>query len=438
MKLKTAAKKQRQRRPPEKRRGNSARGIGDYASPAYQPEKGAPSSNITAIRESPAPDAKERDPDIMPAEPARLIVASPFDLPFFILVLVLLSFGLVMLFSASYAVSLETTGSSTSYISTQLTSAIIGLVLMIIVSLFNYRLWRKYALTLLIIAVILLIAVLFFGVVRNDAKRWLVIMDQSFQPSELAKLAVIVWFSAYISRNTAKMKTFRYGIMPFGIVMGIIGFLLYLEPHISGLIIIFAAGFIVMFLGGLSLKFFTLAGSLGVSAVAFIIFFTDYAKSRINIWQNPYLDPQGKGFQPIQSLIAIGSGGWLGLGLGNSRQKHLYMPESQNDFIFSIVVEEIGYIGALLVLILFAALIIRGFWIALHARDKFGSLIAAGITSVVALQTFLNIAVVSQLIPVTGVSLPFFSHGGSSLVILLIEMGIILAVSRQIPASDQG
>ena len=371
-------------------------------------------------------------------EPARLIVSTPFDLPFFILVLVLLGFGLVMLFSASYATAYAYEGNTTEYISSQIMSAIIGMVLLIIVSFFNYRLWRKYAYVLLGFAILLLILVLIpgIGVLRNDARRWFFIFGMSFQPSELAKLAVIVWFSAYISKHKDELKSFKRGIVPFVVVLGIICFLLYKEPHMSGLVIIAATGIVLMFVGGVNLKYLIGAGLVGGAGIAAILFFTDYARARIDLWINPWLDPRDKGYQIIQSLIAIGSGGWMGLGLGNSRQKHLYIPEPQNDFIFSIVVEEIGFIGAAFILVLFAALIIRGYWIALHARDKFGSLLAAGITSIVALQTFLNIAVVTKLIPVTGVSLPFFSHGGSSLIILMIEMGIVLAVSRQIPSSE--
>ena len=199
-----------------------------------------------------------------------------------------------------------------------------------------------------------------------------------------------------------------------------------------------AVGASILFAAGIKFYWFLLGGGTVGAALIFIITQTDYMASRVALWLNPWMDAQGKGYQTIQSLYAIGSGGLLGLGLGKSRQKFLYLPEPENDFIFSIVAEELGYIGAAIVLILFALLIIRGYWLALHARDRFGALLIVGITTLLAVQVFLNIAVVTNLIPVTGISLPFFSYGGTALVIQLAEMGIILSVSRQIPAPKAG
>ena len=222
-----------------------------------------------------------------------------------------------------------------------------------------------------------------------------------------------------------------------GVLLAILG-LLALQPHMSGMILILAIGASILFAAGIHLGWFVAGGSFAVAALTFIIFNTDYMASRIHIWQDPWSDPLGKGFQTIQSLYAIGSGGLLGLGLGNSRQKFLYIPEPENDFIFSIACEELGFVGAVLILCLFALLILRGYWLAIHARDRFGALLIVGITTQVAVQTFLNIGVVTNLFPVTGISMPFFSYGGTALMIQLLEMGVILSVSRQIPAPKAG
>ena len=213
---------------------------------------------------------------------------------------------------------------------------------------------------------------------------------------------------------------------------------MFLEPHLSGAVLIVGVGAALMWMGGTHWGWFASAiGAAGVAGVA-AISFLDYARKRVETYINPFLDPQGDGYQIIQSLYAIGSGGALGLGFGNSRQKYLYLPEAHNDFIFAIVCEELGFIGAVIILALFALLIIRGYWIALHARDKFGSLLAGGITTMVALQTVLNIGVVTGVLPVTGAALPFFSYGGTALLILLAEMGVVLSVSRYIPAKKAG
>lgn len=202
----------------------------------------------------------------------------------------------------------------------------------------------------------------------------------------------------------------------------------------SGTILIMVGAGAVLFVSGINLGWFVGVGSAVVALLTFVIFNTSYMTSRIQLWLDPWIDPRGKGYQTIQSLYAIGSGGLLGLGLGKSRQKFLYIPEPENDFVFSIVVEELGFIGAAIVLILFAALVLRGYWLALHARDKFGTLTIVGIITLLAVQVFLNIGVVTNLIPNTGISLPFFSYGGTALVIHMAEMGVILSVSRQIPA----
>ena len=227
-------------------------------------------------------------------------------------------------------------------------------------------------------------------------------------------------------------------LIPYALILLVIAFLMIKEPHMSGTILILVAGAAILFAAGVKLYWFIGGGSLVAAALWYIITKTEYMTARINIWLDPWIDPEGAGFQAIQAKLAIGSGGLLGLGLGNSRQKYLYLPEPENDFVFAIVCEELGFIGAAIILILFALLIIRGYWIAIHARDRFGSLLAVGITTLFAFQVFFNIGVVTGLLPVTGISLPFFSYGGTALIIQLAEMGIVLSVSRQIPAPKAG
>ncbi len=227
-------------------------------------------------------------------------------------------------------------------------------------------------------------------------------------------------------------------LFPFAGILLLISVLLYFEPHMSGTILILAVGASLLFAGGIKLYWVALGGAAAAAGLWWFITKTSYMASRIALWKDPWSDPLGKGFQTIQSLYAVGSGGLLGLGLGKSRQKYLYLPEEHNDFIFAIVLEELGFVGGCIVLMLFAMLILRGYWLAIHARDRFGSLLCVGITTLLAVQLFLNVGVVTNLFPVTGISLPFFSYGGTALLIQLVEMGIVLSVSRQIPAPKAG
>ncbi|MBQ7095570.1 MAG: putative lipid II flippase FtsW [Clostridia bacterium] len=354
------------------------------------------------------------------------------DLVFLILVLSLLAFGLVMVASASYVSALHKTGDSYTYIKRQLLFAVIGVALMLTVPHFNYQRLRKFSIALLIAAVIMLVLVLIpgIGIVANGARRWLGFGGFTFQPSEIGKLAIIVVFASYMSANYRRMKEFKVGILIPAAVLATVCFLVAIETHVSGAILIFLVGVVLMFVGGANLKWFFTIGGVGAAALAGFAILTPYAKTRIDTWLNPFENVLGSGYQTVQSLYAIGSGGLLGLGLGQSRQKYLYIPEPQNDYIFSIICEELGFIGAMMVIVLFVLLIWRGFVIAYHAKDKFGSLLVVGIVSRVAIQAILNIAVVTNSVPPTGISLPFFSYGGTALVLLLFEMGIVLAVSR--------
>ncbi|MBU3820285.1 MAG: putative lipid II flippase FtsW [Candidatus Faecalibacterium intestinavium] len=363
----------------------------------------------------------------LPARPAA-------DLPFLVLVLTLVGFGLVMLFSASYAVALYRRGDAYTYIRPQLLYAALGLGAMWAASRVDYHIYHKLAWPLLGLSVVLLAVVLFMPE-YNGCKRWLVIPGVgTLQPSEIAKFAVVLTFSHIISLNHNRMKDFSVGVLPFGLVLGLVAALMLLEPHLSGTLLILGIGAVLMFVGGTGMKWFVMAGAGGAAAIgAAVVILPDlvpYAADRLNSWLDPFADPLGDGHQTIQSLYAIGSGGATGLGLGNSRQKHLFVPEPQNDFIFSIICEELGFIGACGVILLFVLLLLRGITLAVNAPDRFGALLVVGFVVQVALQAVLNIAVVTNTIPNTGISLPFFSSGGTSLMMLLGEMGIVLSVSR--------
>lgn len=355
------------------------------------------------------------------------------DLPFFVLTLIILTIGVIMVLSASFARDYYTSGNPTMHFLRQLLFAISGVAMMLLVSRFKVTTFRKWAAPALLLSIILLAVVPVIGTKINGAKRWIDLGFTTFQPSEIAKLAEVLTFAAMICVFGKRMKTFKYGVAPFAAVIAVIVGLLFLEPHLSASVIIIAIGAIMMFAGGTRLVWFIAGG--GIVALAGILTVTKfaYASDRITAWLDPSSDPLDSGFQILQSLYAVGSGGLLGLGLGQGRQKYLYLPEEHNDYIFAVVCEELGYIGAILILLLFALLIIRGFWLAMHAKDKFGSLVITGITSLLAIQVFLNIAVVINLIPSTGISLPFFSYGGTALWIQLVEMGIILSISRDVP-----
>ena len=365
----------------------------------------------------------------------RLGTQRPMDLPFLVLVLALVAFGLVMLFSASYAVALYRRGDAYAYIRPQLLYAALGLAAMWLASRVDYHIYHKLAWPVLGVSLVLLTVVLFMPE-YNGCKRWLVIPGVgTLQPSEIAKFAVVLAFAHIISLNASRMGSFAVGVLPFGLVLGAVAVLMLLEPHLSGTLLILGIGAVLMFVGGTALRWFILAGAGAVgavgAAVAVMPGLVPYAASRLASWLDPFADPLGDGHQTIQSLYAIGSGGATGLGLGNSRQKHLFVPEPQNDFIFSIVCEELGFVGALAVVGLFVLLLLRGITLAVRAPDRFGGLLVVGFVVQVAMQAALNIAVVTNTIPNTGISLPFFSSGGTSLMMLLGEMGIVLSVSRQ-------
>lgn len=354
------------------------------------------------------------------------------DLPFLIYVFCFLAIGLVMICSASYVSAYYNHGDSFYYVKKQLLWTAIGLVLMFGVSRIDYRFLRKMIIVILPVALVLVIIVLIpgIGIERDDARRWLGVGSLTFQPSEIAKLAIIIFMANYITVNYKKMKRFKDGFFPAFMVLIIFTGLVAVETHISGAILILSIGIIMLFVGGSSLKLMGGMGLVGVGGIASLIMFTDYAKRRLTSWLNPFDYAREGGYQIIQALYAIGSGGLLGLGLGQSRQKHMYIPEPQNDYIFAIICEELGFVGAVALILLYILLIWRGFKIAFSMKERFGMLLVVGITSRVAIQALLNIAVVTNVLPSTGIGLPFISYGGTALLVLMVEMGLVLSVSR--------
>ena len=361
------------------------------------------------------------------------------DVVFLLLVLLLLAVGLVMLWSASFAQSQYDTGytSSFKYLKKQAACALIGLAAMYFLSRVPVSLWEWAAWPLYGVSILLLLAVLAVGESVNGAKRWINIAGLQFQPSEIAKFTLILLFARLTRHFGPEARQFRYGVLGFGCALLGILVPLALEKHLSAIMLMGLVAVLMMFVAGTHPKWLLAGAAAAVVFVAVYVTFLGYAGDRITAWLHPEADPGDTGYQILQSLYAIGSGGLLGRGLGKSVQKYLFLPEPENDFIFSIAVEELGFVGGILILGLFMMFILRGYWIALHARDRFGSLVAVGITTLFAVQVFLNIGVVTKLIPNTGISLPFFSYGGTALVIQLAEVGILLAISRQIPAPKQ-
>lgn len=375
-----------------------------------------------------------------------IFVTGGFDVPFFALTMALLAVGLVMLFSASYPTSYFKYGNSYHYFIRQLIFAFMGVVIMLIVSKINYKWFKAVVPILLGVTTFLLILVLFYHTkVETDGgeafKRYMKIPGTpfTFQPSDIAKFTLIVTLASFMTTYARKLNTFKYGIFYPALFTGSFCILIYLENHVSGTILVFLIGLIMMYAGGSAQGknkiLFIIGVCLVVAAIFVVLMFPDilpdYVNRKLEAWRNKDLDPRGVRWQNNNSLYAIGSGSFLGVGLGNSKQKYLYVSEPQNDFIFSIVCEELGFIGAILIIVLFGALIVRGFIIALRTTDRFASLTVIGIVAQVGVQVAFNILVVTDTIPNTGIALPFFSYGGTALLMLLFEMGVVLGISRK-------
>ena len=355
------------------------------------------------------------------------------DFLFLLLVLLLLIIGLTMLYSASYAQSEYDTHYeiSTKYLQKQGVCAAIGLVAMYFFSRIPAEIWRRWAWVLYAVSIILLLSVLVIGQEVNGARRWINIAGIQFQPSEIAKFTMIVLFARLTVSFGPETKKFRYGVLGFsGALLGIL-IPLALEKHLSAFMLMGMVAVVMMFVAGTGKQWLLAGAGAAVLFVLIYITFMGYAGDRVTAWLHPENDPGDTGYQILQSLYAIGSGGLFGLGYGKSKQKYLYLPFQYNDYIFAVVCEELGLVGALLIIAVFAVTILRGYWIALHASDRFSTVLACGLVTLIAVQTILNLGVVTNLLPSTGIALPFFSYGGTALAVNLGEMGIVLSISRQ-------
>jgi len=352
------------------------------------------------------------------------------DFQYLIIVMALLAFGLIMVFSASSESARHNFSNAYYFIQRQLIWAVISIAAMAFLANFDYHNFGRLAFVILGASLILLAAVLFVGDLQKGGKRWINLGFASIQPSEVAKIAIIIFFSWSLSKNPGIFNRFWRGLVPYLAVLALFSALLMLEPHFSGMVVLVCIGVTILFVAGAKGWHLLTLGSPGVIIGWLLIMTADYRGRRITAFLDPFKDKLGDGWQIIQSLYAIGSGGIFGLGLGRSRQKFLYIPEPHNDFIFSILCEELGFIGAMLAILLFAALIWRGIKIAMGAPDTFGSLMAAGITTLIAIEVIINIAVVTSSMPVTGMPLPFFSYGGTALLAIMCCMGIMLNISR--------
>lgn len=376
-----------------------------------------------------------------PLTDLNLFVTGSIDIPFLAITIALLTIGLIMLFSASYPYAYyKNNHDSYYYFTRQFVFAVVGLVAMAVMSKINYKWLRVVSVPLLAVTILLLIIVLFYhtdvgGAGDSSFKRWIPIGSFTLQPSDIAKFTIILTMATYISNYYGKMRTFKYGIcFPLGIIAVFCG-LIYLEHHMSCTILMFLIGATLMFVGGSDWKLFAFGAAVLALVIFMVVTFPEllesYAGDRIRAWLDKDFSPTDLRWQTNNSLYAIGSGGLFGVGLGNSKQKYLYVSEPQNDFIFSIVCEELGFVGAAVIIILFAALVIRGFVIASRCHDKFGALVVIGIVAQIGIQVILNIMVVTDTIPNTGIALPFFSYGGTAMMMLLFEVGVVLSISRK-------
>ena len=355
------------------------------------------------------------------------------DIPFLILTLGLLALGLAVLYSASSAQSAYDTGYAitTRYLQKQAVCALLGLIALYLFSRVPAALWYRLAWPVYGVSILLLLSVLIVGQQVNGARRWISIAGIQFQPSEIAKFGAILVFARLTADFGEKSEDFLHGVLGFG--GALLGILvpLALEKHLSAIMLLGMVAVVMMYFAGTRLRWLLLGATGAAVFLLVYVSLMGYAGDRISAWRHPELDPGDTGYQILQSLYAIGSGGVLGLGFGKSRQKYLYLPFQYNDYIFAIFCEELGLLGALALMALFAALITRGYRIARLASDRFSSALAAGLTSLIAVQTILNLCVVTNLLPSTGIALPFFSYGGTALAVNLGEMGIVLSISRQ-------
>lgn len=356
----------------------------------------------------------------------------PFDFWIFAAVILLLSLGTIMVFSSSYYFSVKTVGNSFHLLIPQLQYMALSIVVLIVAMNFDYKRWGKLSPLILMISIGLLILVLIPGVgqKQNGAQRWLGVGTKTIQPSEMAKIALIMFLSFSLSKRKEVLQSFTKGLLPYLLLIGFVAGLVVIEPHLSGTLIIVITSCIILFCAGAKISHFVAMALPAVAAVVVAILAAPYRFDRVKAWLNPFDYAMDEGWQTVQSLLAIGSGGLFGRGLGQSMQKYLYIPEPYNDYIFAILAEELGFLGSAFVMLLFLVFIWRGIKVAMNAPDTFGSLMATGITSLIGIQFLFNVAVVTNSIPSTGISLPFFSYGGTSLMFLMFGVGVLLNISR--------
>lgn len=357
------------------------------------------------------------------------------DFSILLVVTILCAFGLVMIFSSSYYYAQYYSGANYDgfyYLKRQALYLAIGYPTMLLLSMLNYRVIQRANVIALGVSILLLIAVLLWGRDLNGGKRWLYIGPISVQPSEIAKFGMMIFMCAYMSKHRNEMTSFRNGMLPMLIVIGFISGLIILQPNMSMAVIVAFLGVVLLFLGGCDIKPLLVVGILGLILVVILAFAQPYRVARMTSFRNPEADPQGSGYQLLQSFYAIGSGGFFGKGLNNSYQKMLYMTYGESDFIFAILCEEFGFVGGTIIILLYAYIVFRGMMISMRCRNRFGSLLAAGISIVFGFQVFVNVAVVTGLMPTTGQALPFISAGGTQLLVFLAAMGVLLNISRDV------
>jgi len=355
-----------------------------------------------------------------------------FDFWIFVTVLLLIALGVSMVYSASSYYASRKFGNKEYFLIRQLIWATVGIIAMLVVSRLDYRRIAQFSPILMLASIVLLILVLIpgIGAYVNGARRWFNFGPFSFQPSEMAKLSIILFFSFSLSKKPDILQSFWKGLVPYLLVIGVVDLLLMRQPHFSATILVTGVAVIILFAAGAKIWHFILLAVPVIPLGIYFVLTEEYRLKRLLAFLDPFKDPTDTGYQIINSLYAIGSGGIFGKGIGQSAQKHLYIPEPHTDFIFSVAAEELGFIGSCTILLLFLVLIWRGIRIAMHAPDMLGSLIAVGITSLISLQVIINVAVVTSSIPATGMPLPFFTYGGSSLAFLLVGMGVLLNISR--------
>lgn len=356
------------------------------------------------------------------------------DLWLVFLAITLALIGLVMISSASVVVSYDRYGYNNYYLTKQAISLVVGAIFMALFAVIDYRTWAKLSVFLLVFSIALLAIVILPGIGEKiaGAKRWIEIGPFSIQPAEIVKLAYIIYAATWLSSKKEQIRSFAIGIVPFALILGLIGYLVIIQPNLSTLLVIIATASVMVFVAGASFSHLVLGGSLLVALVISLIQGANYRLQRVLTFFNPVADPLGAGYQINQALITIGSGGWWGLGFGQSRQKYLYLPQPHIDTIFAVIVEELGFIRSLLIIFLILMLVYKIFTIALKTRDSFGRLLAVGIGFWISFQAFINIGAVTGLLPLTGIPLPFISYGGSSLIIIMAGVGLVYNISKYV------